>query len=251
MKILGVIPARYDSSRFPGKPLADVGGGKTFIEHLYMRCKGCALLTDLVVATDDERVANVVTGFGGKVVWTKGTYMNGTERTWAVAQEKPDYDAYINIQCDEFFVNAQQLNLLAACISKGRDNVVVTLVKPITDVRDMNSTDTVKVTRQTNGHALYFSRAVIPHLQVAGAKQDWILHHTYYKHIGVYGFTKEALQKAATYPATPLEVAESLEQLRWLEHGMRVYTAITMEDAVSIDTPDDLAFALSQLTHSS
>ncbi|MFO0485906.1 MAG: 3-deoxy-manno-octulosonate cytidylyltransferase, partial [Sphingobacteriia bacterium] len=235
MKILGVIPARYNSSRFPGKPLADIGGGKTFLEHVYKRCIECRLITDLVVATDDDRIYNTTIGFGGRAVMTQGEYVNGTERTWAVAQLMPDYDAYINIQCDAFFISAQQLNLLAACISKWRDNVVVTLIKPITDNRDMQTGNTVKVVRQTNGYALYFTRSTVPYNVHIPLPEDWMMHHTYYKHIGVYGFTREALQKAATFPQSPLEIAESLEQLRWMENGMRVYTAITLEDAVSID----------------
>lgn len=244
MKILGIIPARGQSTRFPGKPLADVGGGKTFLEHLYKQCKPSTLLNELVIATDDERIKQVAEGFGAKVMMVVGDYKNGTERCWAVAEQLPEYDAIVNIQCDVFFVNAEQLNLLTACLTKVPEETIVTLIKPITTQRDMDSPDTVKVVRQKNGYALYFSRSIIPYLANEQDTQSWLLKSTFYKHIGVYGFWRETLKEVASLPPSPLENAESLEQLRWLENDYSIYTATTMAEAVSIDTPADLEYAL-------
>ncbi|MBX3102893.1 MAG: 3-deoxy-manno-octulosonate cytidylyltransferase [Bacteroidetes bacterium] len=247
MKILGVIPARWQSSRFPGKPLADVGGGKTFLEHLYTQCKPSPLLNELVIATDDERIRQAAEGFGAKVLMVAGNFRNGTERCWAVAEQMPQYDAVVNIQCDEFFVNAEQLNLLAACLSKVPEETIVTLIKPITTQRDMDSPDTVKVVRQKNGYALYFSRSVIPFLSQEPDTRSWLLKSTFYKHIGVYGFWRETLRELAALPPSALENAESLEQLRWQENDYSIYTATTLGEAVSIDTPQDLEYALKVL----
>jgi 3-deoxy-manno-octulosonate cytidylyltransferase (CMP-KDO synthetase) len=240
MKILGVIPARYGSSRFPGKPLANILG-KPMIQRVYEQAKKCLLLDDLIVATDDERIAACIRSFSGNVMMTPETLNSGTERCNAVIlnlQAGKDFDVVINIQGDEPFIDPQQIAQLAGCFLS--ENVLIgTLVKKITQVEDLNNPNIVKVVFDTDHRALYFSRQAIPYLR-GSEPRDWLHVTDYFKHIGIYGYRTAILNKITQLPVSPLETAESLEQLRWLGNGYPVHVKETDYESVAIDTPADL-----------
>lgn len=235
-KVLGIIPARYASTRFPGKPLAMIAG-KTMIERVYNQAKK-ANLTDVIVATDDERIAEAVRFFGGLVVLTSPHHSNGTERCAEAAKHYgKEFDAVINIQGDEPIIAPTQINAVAELLSQPKVQIA-TLKKKIETFEVLQNPTIVKVV-SANGKAIYFSRSPIPFYR-NDAPENWLQHHTFFKHIGIYGFQKNILNEVVTLPPTPLETAEQLEQLRWLENGYTIHLAETTEESYSVDVPGDI-----------
>lgn len=244
MKILGVIPARYASTRFPGKPLAIIGG-KTMIQRVYEQSVKASKVDAVVVATDDERIANEVERFGGKYVMTKHDHPSGTDRCAEALSLTPgNWDAVINIQGDEPFIAPEQIDLLASCFEDSRAQLA-TLVKQVGNIEELFNENIPKVTIAADGTALYFSRQAIPFFKNV-VKEDWLKHHVYFKHIGIYGYRADVLPELTKLKQGKLEIAESLEQLRWLENGYQIITKITEFETIAIDTPEDLQRA--QLT---
>ncbi len=237
MRVVGIIPARYASTRFPGKPLALIQG-KTMIRRV---CEQAwkAKLDDVVVATDDVRIADEVMSFGGKYVLTDPNHRSGTDRCCeAMDLLAAPCDAVVNIQGDEPFINPRQIDQIADLIcNEGAQ--LASLAKRIEDEEELFSPNTVKVVMDGNGHALYFSRNPIPYMRNV-EKKDWLKQGLFYKHIGIYAYRAETLRKVALLEPSPLELAESLEQLRWLENGMAIRMGITTSENVSIDLPSDL-----------
>ncbi len=240
MKILGIIPARYASTRFPGKPLALIKG-KTMIRRVYEQ----ALKSELdavAVATDDVRIADEVMSFGGRYVMTDPNHRSGTDRcreALDLVEEK--YDAVVNIQGDEPFVNPLQINMLCDLIRKD-DTCLASLAKRIVSADELFSPNTVKVVMNAKGDALYFSRNPMPFMRNVD-RDEWMVKGVFYKHIGIYAYKAETLRQVAAMQASSLEIAESLEQLRWLENGMCIRMGITDAESVSIDVPSDIAKA--------
>lgn len=239
MKYLAIIPARYASTRFPGKPLAMLGG-KPVIQRVYERVSG--ILDDAVVATDDKRIFDAVEAFGGKVVMTSSDHKSGTDRC-REAYDKlgEEFDVVINVQGDEPFIRAEQLESLKRCFDDPQTDIA-TLVKPFTTedgLSALENPNSPKVVLDGQSRALYFSRSVIPFLRGI-PREEWLAHHIFYKHIGIYAFRSEALRAVTGLPQSTLEKAESLEQLRWLENGYKIGVGISDFETVGIDTPEDL-----------
>ncbi|MBK9636288.1 MAG: 3-deoxy-manno-octulosonate cytidylyltransferase [Bacteroidetes bacterium] len=237
-KIVGIIPARYDSTRFPGKPLALIAG-KTMIERVYEQAKKSTSLQRVVVATDDNRIAETVRSFGGDVILTRTDHPSGTDRC-AEALSKLDehFDAVINIQGDEPFIQPGQIDLLAGALAE--ENVdIATLVKIIRSHDELINENIPKVVIASNGDALYFSRQPIPFMKNFKTEY-WLPQHNYYKHIGIYGYQASILPRLTQLQQGVLEKIESLEQLRWLEHGFNIRTRITEFETIAVDTPEDL-----------
>lgn len=238
MKILGIIPARYGSTRFPGKPLVDIDG-KTMIQRVYEQAKSCTSLTDVVVATDDDRIFNEVTRFGGKVAMTSAEHQSGTDRCAEVINNINEiYDVVINIQGDEPFINPMQIKQLCNCFNDPKTQIA-TLVKKISKTDELFNENKVKVVLNNNQFALYFSRNPIPYFR-GEPKENWLNKHTYFKHIGIYGYQTPILKEITQLSPSSLELTEGLEQLRWLENGFNIKVAETELEAISIDTPEDL-----------
>lgn len=240
MRFIGIIPARYASTRFPAKPLA-ILGGKPVIQRVYEQV--CGVLDDAVVATDDERIYDAVIVFGGKVVMTSTEHRSGTDRCYeALTKVGADkFDVVVNIQGDEPFIQPQQLHAVRDCFTDASVDIA-TLVKPFT-VADGFSTlenaNSPKVVVNKNMEALYFSRSIIPYMR--GKEHDeWLPNHTYYKHIGLYAYRTHVLKEITSLPQGSLEKAESLEQLRWLENGYKIKVSTTDIETIGIDTPEDL-----------
>ncbi len=232
MNILGIIPARYGSTRFEGKPLALING-KMMIQRVYEQTKKADRLTEVVVATDDERIYNAVVGFGGKAVMTSANHKSGTDRCCEVVDKiGKGFDAVINIQGDEPYINPQEINQIAELISD-KDTQLASLCKPVYDEEELMSPNAVKVVFDKNGKALYFSRFAIPYLRNQ-------IERTFYKHIGIYAYKCDVLKEVAALPQSGLELAESLEQLRWLENGYTVRMGVTEFESFSVDVPDDI-----------
>ncbi|OUO65558.1 3-deoxy-manno-octulosonate cytidylyltransferase [Bacteroides sp. An269] len=242
MNFIGIIPARYASTRFPAKPLALLGG-KPVIERVYEQVYG--VFDDVYVATDDERIEAAVKSFGGKVVMTSAAHRSGTDRC-AEAYRKVggEFDVVVNIQGDEPFVQLSQLKTLKACFDDPATQIA-TLVKPFNATNGLDALEnpnSPKVVVGRNGNALYFSRSIIPFLR-GKDRQEWLSSHTYYKHIGLYAYRSQVLKEITALPQSPLELAESLEQLRWLENGYVIKVGISDVETIGIDTPQDLARA--------
>jgi 3-deoxy-manno-octulosonate cytidylyltransferase (CMP-KDO synthetase) len=241
MKSIGIIPARYASSRFPGKPLVDIGG-KPMIQRVYEQASA-ANLEQVLVATDDDRIAEAVRAFGGQVVLTGSHHQSGTDRCFeAYTLFDAPFDCIINIQGDEPFIQPAQINLVLACFDKPGTQLA-TLIKQITDPAELLNPNSPKVITDSRQQAIYFSRHPIPYCRGA-EPENWLQHHTYYKHIGIYGYRADILEQITQLPPSSLELAESLEQLRWLENGFRILTATTTQENIGIDTPADLEKAL-------
>ena len=242
MKFLGIIPARYASTRFPAKPLAMLGG-KTVIQRVYEQVTG--VLDDAYVATDDERIEAAVKAFGGKVVMTSVDHKSGTDRCYeACTKIGGDFDVIVNIQGDEPFIQPSQLNAVKACFEDPTTQIA-TLVKPFTADEPfavLENVNSPKVVVNKNWNALYFSRSIIPYQRNAD-REDWLKGHTYYKHIGLYAYRTEVLREITALPQSSLELAESLEQLRWLENGYKIKVGISEVETIGIDTPQDLKHA--------
>ena len=253
MKYFGIIPARYASTRFPGKPLADICH-KTVIHRVYEQAS--KKLDTLLVATDDERIYDHVESFGGKVVLTRPDHRCGTDRcleaymaiTTPSWREQNDADTVIiNIQGDEPFIQPEQIQSLIDCFENDPQTQIATLVRPYTEkdtLEDLENPNTPKVvwSKQTN-EALYFSRSVIPFLRGI-EKNEWLSKGQFYRHIGLYAYRADILQQITRLQPSPLEQAESLEQLRWLENGFRIKVAQTEIETIGIDTPQDLEKAI-------
>lgn len=236
MKSLGIIPARYASTRFPGKPLIDIGG-KTMIRRVYEQSLQ-SRLDKIVVATDDERIAEEVGRFGGEVILTAATHQSGTDRCAEVAEQFPDFDIVVNIQGDEPFIAPEQINLVRDCFNHETVELA-TLIKKIEHNDELFNINIPKVVINEQQEALYFSRHPIPFLRNQ-EKENWLTAHSFYKHIGIYGYRRIILLALTRLRPSSLETAESLEQLRWLENGYRIRTQVTTLETLAIDTPDDL-----------
>ena len=239
MRVLAIIPARYASTRFPAKPLA-ILGGKMVVERVYDQVRKA--VEKVVVATDDERIYDAVRSFGGEVVMTSTEHNSGTDRC-AEAYEKLSYEAdiVINIQGDEPFIAPEQINTLIACFENDAIDIA-TLVKPFAEsngVEALENPNSPKVVINGANEAIYFSRSVVPYLRGV-EREEWLKCHTFYKHIGIYAFRANALKEVTTLPQSPLEKAEKLEQLRWLESGYKIGVGLTDIETVGIDTPEDL-----------
>ncbi len=242
MKIVGIIPARYASTRFPGKPLADIRG-KSMIHRVYGQCQKCSDLDAIIVATDDERIFNEIQSFGGSAMMTSKSHQNGTDRCGEIIGkldlQGEIFDAIINIQGDEPFIDPAQISKVAHLLK--RDNIrIATLITKISNSKELYNSNVVKVLLDIEGRALYFSRAAIPYLRGIDHKR-WLLRHTFYKHIGIYGYKTETLKRIIKLPKEKLEVAESLEQLRWLENGFSVFADETDIESIAVDSPEDLS----------
>ena len=242
MEFVAIIPARYASTRFPGKPLAMLGG-KPVIRRVYEQVTG--VLPDAVVATDDERILRAVEEFGGRAVMTSAEHRSGTDRCWeAYLKQGKTYDVVVNVQGDEPFVRASQLEAVKRCFDDPATDIA-TLVRPFaaTDgLEALENPNSPKVVLNKNWNALYFSRSIIP-FQRNADKEDWLKGHTYYKHIGLYAYRTEVLKEITALPQSSLELAESLEQLRWLENGYKIKVGISDVETIGIDTPQDLKHA--------
>jgi 3-deoxy-manno-octulosonate cytidylyltransferase (CMP-KDO synthetase) len=238
MIIIGIIPARYGSTRFPGKPLAMIGN-KSMIQRVIEQAEESTILQEVIVATDDERIYQHVQSLGKKVVMTSDQHPSGTDRCLeALTVSGIAADAVINIQGDEPFVAPEQIDALAQLISA--DEVeIATLAKKIDDIEILFDPNKVKVAFAKSGRAIYFSRHAIPY-QKSTPQEEWLEHHTYYKHIGLYAYKTRVLQDISALPPSPLELAESLEQLRWVENGKSIFVAETTIETPAIDTPADL-----------
>lgn len=237
MKILGIIPARYASTRFPGKPLVDIHG-KTMIQRVYEQSIKTKGLAHVVVATDDERIAEEVSNFGGQCVMTAGTHQSGTDRCAEVAEKMPEYDIIINIQGDEPYISPEQIELLSTCFLEDKTQLA-TLIKEIHTAEELFNVNIPKVVVNAHQEALYFSRQTIPYLRNT-ERENWLKVHQFYKHIGIYGYRREVLLALTKLEPSTLELAESLEQLRWLENGFTIKTKVTQLETIAIDTPEDL-----------
>ena len=243
MKFIAVIPARYASTRFPGKPLA-ILGGKTVIERVYEQVS--KVIDEVYVATDDERIRQTVESFGGKAVMTSPNHKSGTDRIEeAVERIGTDADVVVNVQGDEPFIHESQIRTVCGCF-EDEDTQIATLGKPFgrtpADLKAIENPNSPKIAVSKSGYALYFSRSVIPFCR--GKEHDlWPESFPYLKHIGVYAYRREVLREVTLLPQGELEKAESLEQLRWLENGYKIKVGLTDIETVGIDTPEDLEAA--------
>lgn len=240
MKFIGIIPARYASTRFPGKPLAMLGG-KPVIQRVYEQVDG--ILDAAIVATDDERIEAAVKAFGGRVVMTGTHHKSGTDRCFeAYTKVAEEYDVIVNIQGDEPFIQPQQLEAIKNCFESDAQTQIATLVKPFTKedgLAALENPNSPKVVVDNRMRALYFSRSVIPYLRGV-EKDEWLSTHTFYKHIGLYAYRAEVFREITSLPQSGLELAESLEQLRWVQNGYTIKVGISEIETIGIDTPEDL-----------
>ncbi|MCX6135012.1 MAG: 3-deoxy-manno-octulosonate cytidylyltransferase [Ignavibacteriales bacterium] len=237
-RVIAVIPARYASQRLPAKPLVDLLG-KPMIQRVYERVRKASLPTSVIVATDDERIADVVRKFGGEVMMTSPDIKSGSDRVAAVARELPG-EIFVNVQGDEPLIAPAMIDEAARVLLDDPAVMVGTLVRKIESVDDLANTAVVKVVVSAGNDALYFSRTAIPFLRDVPDQSQWLKHHTFFKHVGMYVFRKDFLLRYASMPESSLEKAERLEQLRILERGYRIKVGITEHDSVPIDTPDDV-----------
>ena len=241
MKYIAIIPARYASTRFPGKPLAQLAG-RPIVERVYERVQ--AVFDDTYVATDDPRIADCVTSFGGKAVMTGSHHRSGTDRCAEALERVGGHaDVVVNVQGDEPFIDVTQLTAIKECFETDEQTQIATLVKPFDPTTDnwatLSNPNSPKVVIDNHSNALYFSRSVIPYFR-GEAPEQWLNKHTYYKHIGLYAYRADVLRAITRLSPSPLEVAESLEQLRWLSAGYTIKVRQTNVETVGIDTPDDL-----------
>ena len=236
MKFIGIIPARYASTRFPGKPLALLGG-KPVIQHVYE--KVAAVLEAAYVATDDERIYDAVKSFGGQVVMTRTDHKSGTDRIEeAIEKIGGEWDVVVNVQGDEPFVAKSQLDTICHCFDDPTTQIA-TLGKPFESMEAVQNPNSPKIVVDNMGFAMYFSRSVIPY--VRGKEESfWLTHYPFLKHLGIYAYRKDVLRQVTQLPQSSLEIAESLEQLRWLQNGFKIKVGTTDVETVGIDTPQDL-----------
>lgn len=239
LKFTAIIPARYASTRFPGKPLAMLGG-KPVIQRVVEQVAG--IISDVYVATDDERILNTVLDFGGRAVMTRPDHQSGTDRIEEAAEKiGTDADVIINVQGDEPFIQPSQIETLMHLFDDP-ETQIGTIGKPFATMEQVANPNSPKIVTDVNGFALYFSRSIIPF--VRGKEQDsWLSHFPFLKHLGLYAYRREVLARITQLPQSPLELAESLEQLRWLQNGYHIKVGLTNVETVGIDTPQDLARA--------
>ena len=236
MNFTAIIPARYASTRFPGKPLALLGN-KPVIQHVYEQAS--SVLSDVWVATDDDRIREAVKKFGGRVVMTRADHKSGTDRIEEAAEKTgTQADVVINIQGDEPFVQPFQIKTLMQLFDNA-DTQIGTLGKHFENIEAVNNPNSPKIVTDKQGFALYFSRSVIPYIRGA-QDNEWLSHFPFLKHLGLYAYRREVLHEITQLPQSSLEIAESLEQLRWLENGYRIRVGLTDVETVGIDTPEDL-----------
>ena len=237
MQILGIIPARYASTRFPAKALVDIGG-KSMIQRVYEQSAKATQLAQVIVATDDERILNHVLDFGGKAVMTSENHHSGTDRCYeALTKTEGLYEYVINIQGDEPFISPDPIDRLAEALTG--DTELATLVKIIDNEEILFSPNVPKAVLNKRNEVMYFSRQTIPYLRNKET-EDWLSSHVFYKHIGIYAYRTDVLAQITKLPVSSLEKAEALEQLRWLENGYAIKAVITSDDSHGVDTPDDL-----------
>ena len=237
--VVGIIPARFGSSRLPGKPLATIAG-KPMIQRVYEQCRRAAVLSDVVVATDDRRIADVVAGFGGKAVLTRVDHVSGTDRI-AEALGTIEAEIVVNVKGDQPFINPIMIDAAVGPLLDDPALDLTTLMCRLPDTEDLHNPSVVKVVTDLAGNALYFSRSLIPYPREA-------VPHGVFEHVGTYVYRRSALMRITQLPPTVLEQVESLEQLRWLEHGLRIRVVESQVDdrefsGFSVDTPEDLARA--------
>ena len=236
MEIIAIIPARYASTRFPGKPLAKLAG-KPVIQHVYE--KFTQTLQDTWVATDDQRIYETVEDFGGKAIMTRPDHKSGTDRIQeAVDKIGTKADIIVNIQGDEPFIQTSQIETICK-LFEDPNTQIATIGKYFTDTQALINPNSPKIVTDINGFALYFSRSVIPFIR--GIDKDlWLQHFKFIKHLGIYAYQRNVLKAITQLPQSPLEMAESLEQLRWLQNGYRIKVGLTDIETIGIDTPEDL-----------
>lgn len=243
MKFIGIIPARYQSSRFPGKPLANMKG-KPMIQRVYEQAQKA--LDEVWVATDDTRIYDAVCAFGGNAVMTSANHRSGTDRCHeAYTKINKQFDVIINIQGDEPFIATKQIETLKSCFTN-KEVQLATLVKAFKKEDGFDvlfNPNSPKVVLNKNGEAIYFSRSIIPYIRDT-AHTEWLDKHTFYKHIGMYAYRHDVLAEITQLSQSPLELAESLEQLRWIENGYKIKVGLTDIETIGIDTPEDMEKAL-------
>ena len=239
MRFVGIIPARFASTRFPGKPLVDIGG-KSMIQRVYEQVS--KVLADVYVATDDQRIFDAVLAFGGRAIMTSDQHKSGTDRCYeAYSKLSGNFDVVINVQGDEPFIQPEQIETLKDCF-KSTETEIATLAKRFTEMdgfEALNNPNSPKLVVNKSDEAMYFSRSIIPFRRGAETV-DWILLNTYLKHVGIYAYRADVLRQLTQLEQSPLEISESLEQLRWLENGFRIKVGYTDVETVGIDTPEDL-----------
>lgn len=244
--IAGIIPARFASSRFPGKPLADIRG-KSMLQRVYEQASASTLLDTVVIATDDTRIFDHARSIGAKVVMTAADHPSGTDRCWeALNQLDPGYRYVINIQGDEPFLDPNQIDELAAVLQDGTAELATQMIR-IQSSELLFDRGEVKIILDQQQQALYFSRMPIPFIKGVEEK-NWHLHFPYYRHVGMYAYRRDILEQITRLPVSSLEKAESLEQLRWLEHGFKIRCVETRYDSHCIDTPEDIEKVLALLS---
>lgn len=241
MKTIGIIPARYDSSRFPGKPLIDIAG-QSMIQRVYQQAKHASSLSEVIVATDDQRIYDHVKSFAGNVMMTSKDHQSGTDRCAEVVASLVGFDVAINIQGDEPFIDPQQIDLLVSCFDKG-DTEIATLIRRVETEEELFNENKPKVVLNRKGEAIYFSRQAVPFLRGKNTN-EWLANRPYYNHIGIYGYRTDILKELSALPLSDLETMEALEQLRWIDNGYKIQTAISSHSNDSIDTPEDLKYVL-------
>jgi len=238
MSAIGIIPARFASTRFPGKPLALIQG-KPMIQWVYEGASKAELLSKVVVATDHPSIFEAVNSFGGFAVMTREDHPSGTDRCYeALCLLNQSFDYVINIQGDEPMIDPGMIDQLCTMLIQGKPSVV-TLARKISDPTEIENPNVVKVVFDASGRAMYFSRSPIPY-QRNIPRSEWVHHQDYFKHLGIYGFRSEILKNIVALSAARLEIAESLEQLRWMEFGIDVHVACTEFESISVDTPEDI-----------
>lgn len=244
MRIIGIIPARYASTRFPAKPLADIAG-QTMIEWVYTQARKSQKLDQVIVATDNQKIFDHVKSKGGEVCMTSSDHISGTDRcAEALRLTNEKFDYVINIQGDEPFIDPQQIDLLASLLDGKAE--LATLIKKISDPAALHNSNIVKVITNVYQEAIYFSRSALPHLRSV-PPEEWMKKQTYYKHIGMYGYRSDVLTAITQLKPSTLELAESLEQLRWIENGFKIKVTETDIESMGIDTPEDLEKAVALL----
>jgi 3-deoxy-manno-octulosonate cytidylyltransferase (CMP-KDO synthetase) len=237
VQILGIIPARYASTRFPAKALVDIGG-KSMIQRVYEQSSKATQLAEVIVATDDERILEHVLHFGGKAIMTSQDHHSGTDRCFeALTKTAGEYEYVINIQGDEPFISPEPIDRLAQVLDGSTE--LATLVKVIDNEDILFNVNVPKAVLNKRNEVMYFSRQTIPYLRNVET-DSWLSAHTFYKHIGIYAYRADVLAEITKLPVSSLEKAEALEQLRWLENGYSIKAVITSDDSHGVDTPDDL-----------
>ncbi|HCA81146.1 MAG TPA: 3-deoxy-manno-octulosonate cytidylyltransferase [Bacteroidetes bacterium] len=237
-RVVAVIPARYASQRLPAKPLIDLLG-KSMIQRVYEQASKASLLSQVVVATDDDRIAAAVRAFGGEVIMTSDTIRSGSDRVAAIAGVLPA-DIFVNVQGDEPLIAPQMIDEAVRVVLDDPDADVGTLVRKLDSPADLHNPAVVKVVLSAGRSALYFSRSVVPFIREEADQSLWLNHHMFYRHVGIYVFRRSFLLKYPSLSESALERAERLEQLRILEHGYRIKVGITQFDCISVDTQDDV-----------